>query len=104
MKDLQTVTATSKGKRYSKKTIKLSNAFSAILNEWIPEKLAEVNRLNKEHAGDNCCATHDFCDPNQAMIDAFKSLFGKEPTGRNREQNYLIDNAWELSKTNGFKI
>lgn len=88
-----------------KKHILLANEFSKILNEWIPEKLFEVNQRNKEprYIASGCCATHDFCDPNQAMIDAFTNLFGKEPSARNQKQNTLINNAWAAAKQAQFK-
>lgn len=88
---------------YSKKVIELANAFSGVLNQWIPEKLFEVNLRNKEASYVGCCATHDFCDPNQAMIDAFTSVFGREPSAKNQKDNLLINNAWNIAKDSQFK-
>lgn len=86
-----------------KKSIILANAFSAVLNEWIPEKLFEVNLRNKEPRYAGCCATHDFCDSNQAMIAAFVKIFGKEPSVRNQKHNDITNNAWALAKEAQFK-
>jgi len=90
---------------HSNNIIKLADTFSEILNEWIPEKLYEVNLRNKEvsYTEHGCCATHDFCDPNQAMVDAFVKVFGKEPSTKNQKHNMLIDNAWTVAKTAQFK-
>lgn len=89
----------------SKKAILLANAFSEILNDWIPDKLFEVNLRNKEksYIDGGFCATHDFCDPSQAMIDAFKKLYGYEPSTQNQQHLNLIGKAWILAKDNEFK-
>lgn len=89
----------------NKNTIDLANNFSRVLNEWIPEFLFEVNLRNKEQSyiDGGFCATHDFCDPNRAMIDAFVSVFGREPNSLCQKDNLLINNAWNLAKTAGFK-
>lgn len=88
---------------YTRPSAKLANAFSTILNEWIPEKIFEVNLRNMEPSYNGCCATHDFCDPNQAMIDAFKKLYGKEPSIHNKMHNSVINESWNLAKANKFK-
>lgn len=91
--------------KVEKQRIELANTFSAVLNEWIHEKLYEVNLRNKEknYIEGSWCATHDFCDANQAMIDAFKKVFGYEPTGRDQKDNSLIDHAWNIAKHAEFK-
>ena len=90
---------------HNKKAIELANNFSRVLNEWIPEKLFEVNLRNKEksYSEGGFCATHDFCDPNQAMINAFVSVFGREPAALNKKDNALINKAWNMAKAAGFK-
>lgn len=79
----------------------LADAFCSIITSWLPvETVAEINRRNAlpEYAG--CCASHDFCDPNQAMIDAMWT-FGVafEPANDGMK---LIDDAWEIAKQRGF--
>jgi hypothetical protein len=83
----------------------LANGFSEIINDWIPDKMYEINLRNKEpqYKTRNWCATHDFCDPNQAMIDAFKKLYNKELSTTNKKHLELINHAWNLAKTNDFK-
>lgn len=84
----------------------LAKEFSRILREWLtPEEMAEVNRLNaSEPSGEQVCHTHDFCDPNQAMIDAWESLTGFEPqiAGMNSAFTDPVDEAWSLARKNGF--
>lgn len=76
--------------------------FSAILREWLtPADLLEIDRRNKTEEYGGLCATHDFCDPNQAMIDALES-FGLEYEGHDEVQGKLIDLAWSIAKANQF--
>jgi hypothetical protein len=79
--------------------------FSRILNEWLsPEIIAEINRRNAspEYKGRGCCATHDFCDPNQAMLDAFE-FFGIEFDPRLPEDHEFCSTTWEIAQRAGFK-
>lgn len=87
-----------------KKAILLAKEFSKILNSWIPDKLFEVNLRNKEayYIEHNLCATHDFCDSNQAIINAYKNLYGSDPSLRNKKQTALINKAWNIAKENKF--
>ena len=98
----------------------LSLEFSKIIREWLtPEELVKVNKLNRtnpEALSGSICHTHDFCDANQAMIDAME-LCGIEwifaPETRDPDydnvsqskdrQGQMIDRAWNLAKANGFK-
>lgn len=54
----------------------LAKEFQAILEGWLsPEERSEVARRNREAlAGSDCCATHDYCDANEAMMLAFQNL------------------------------
>ncbi len=84
----------------------LSKEFSGILREWLTaEALAEIVELNKTYAieGHGACATHEYCDPNQAMIDAFTLLFHREPEAQGENDNDLMNKAWNLSKSQEFK-
>lgn len=52
----------------------LGDRFAAILRAWFsPAELAEVRKRNR-HYGANVCASHDFCDANEAMLQAFTEL------------------------------
>jgi len=80
----------------------LADKFSAILNGWLnPETLAEVRRRNRNEHNLSICHSHDFCDPNQAMIDALEA-FGIEFDVQSDEQTDLIDSAWNIAKAKGF--
>lgn len=81
----------------------LSIVFVRILNEWLtPEQIAEVNKFNAVPENSRFCGTHNFCDPNQAMIDAFTEIYKRECEALNDADNELINAAWDLSKMHKF--
>jgi len=82
--------------------IDLACEFSRILCEWCtPDELTEIRRRNltPEYSG-GCCASHDFYDANQAMIDAIESLGGEYDV----DSNLPIDAAWRIAKQAGFDV
>ncbi len=93
---------------------KLATEFCRTLRHWLtPEELAEAVRLNAAETDPGICHTHDFCDANQAMLDAFASVVGRswrdaEPIGDNTEpaewglDDALIDAAWDIAKAARF--
>ena len=101
-------------------TEQLANEFSRLLAEEIgPEDLnfgvRVLNRLDPRYANTNACASHDFCDANEVMSEAFKNLTGVEPDrtnpaldgkympGMSDEVGKLWTEAWALAKKNEFK-
>lgn len=79
----------------------LSEKFCLILNEWLSEEeITEINRRNESPPFENCCATHDFCDPNQAMADALESVGFRYET----EYNDLINAAWKIASNRKFQV
>ena len=80
----------------------LAKAFSAVLAEWLtPEQRLEVVSLNKGASNPHICYSHDYCDANQAMIDALERS-GAEFDCENDAQGKLIDEAWDIAKANQF--
>lgn len=78
----------------------LAKEFAFLIRKWLTdEELEMVNALNTDVS--NICATHDFCDPNQAMIDAL-TILGITADVQNEEQVVLMNKAWEIAKTNNF--
>lgn len=77
----------------------LSMEFCRILSKWLePSEIREINRRNAQPEYAGCCASHDFCDPNQAMIDALEA-FGLE---FHPELFDLVDTAWDLANERQF--
>lgn len=82
----------------------LSREFTKKIQDWLDnESLEEIDRRNEsaEYKSHNLCATHDFCDPNQAMIDVIESL-GYEFDVRDERQGAAINKAWTIAKKRGF--
>lgn len=82
----------------------LAEAFrEAILAEAGPIKAAEIDRRNKEPQYANCCASHDFCDANMPMAEAFEATIGRAPNPSNEDDAAIWNAAWDKAKTAGFE-
>lgn len=88
------------------KAQQIADQFILIINEWLTKgELAKVNRRNKIN-DPHVCATHDFCDANMAMHEAFMS-FGIDPLSSEHgpmsdEMVYLWNTAWGIAKNQKF--
>ncbi len=84
----------------------ISKAFSRLVRKELRADLKEIRRLNKEEYEEGVCATHDFCDANELMHDAFVSVMGEfhwEPEAALQADSQLWSEAWNLSKANEFR-
>lgn len=80
----------------------LSAEFSRILNEWLgPKRIREINRRNALPEYANCCASHDFCDSNQAMIEALETFGIEFHPDRCID---LVDAAWDHAQKRQFAL
>lgn len=83
----------------------LAKAFSAILKTWLTaEQMQQVVGKNWRYQEESLsfCASHEFCDANQAMLDAMEDLgYGDWPLSL-MVTGDLIDRAWDLAKANDF--
>lgn len=78
---------------------KLSDSFRKVIQEHLlPDEIAKVNEENM-FARDGICATHDYCDANIKMHEAFVQAFGREPGDADMK---LWGDAWSLAKDRGF--
>lgn len=104
--------------------LQLAEAFSKFIRSWLtPSQLAEVNANNEadaEHYGlgrkeYGSCATHDYCDSNEAMLLAFNCTFKRDPwtvldrktkaDDKNREKDTaLMNEAWTIAKAHKFEM
>lgn len=62
-------------------------------NEW-----AEMRRVNVDHESDGVCASHDYCDANMPMADAFEEVIGREPEPADEADAALWSRAWDIAK------
>ena len=82
----------------------LANRFSLGLLQALGDSvIAEVIAKNAlpEYAG--CCASHDYCDANEIMLQAMDAE-GIEFDAENDEQAAGCNAAWALAKQRGFKM
>lgn len=74
-----------------------------LLTEIGDVKLREVARINAK-TNDGTCASHNFCDANVVMGQAFEFVFGRETQADSDEDMAFFNDAWDLAKARGFKI
>jgi aminoglycoside phosphotransferase len=84
----------------------LAKAFAEELNKTLTaEQMEEVNRLNAAEENDGICHSHDFCDANVIMLNAWQLI---DPTAdctqiiRSPKLAAKWNIAWDMAKTNGF--
>jgi hypothetical protein len=60
--------------------LRLAHEFAAELKKSIDEKkMAALKAANPKLKNPEMCCSHDYCDANMVMADAFKGVFGREP-------------------------
>lgn len=78
--------------------LKLAKDFATLLNDELSsENLAKVIALNAAETNTEICHSHDFCDPNQVMIDAM-ALQNVELDTQSEEQRVQMNLAWDIAK------
>jgi hypothetical protein len=82
----------------------LSETFVAIVNRDLSEHLVEINRRNTTQDGTGACATHDFCDANLLMHEAFVATMGREPDSASDADAELWGAAWYAAKASRFVL
>ena len=83
----------------------LAGAFTDVLQDWLtPAQFEAMRARNRRHRGTTTCASHDDCDANMAMIEAFQTTFGAEPRLADQDDGAegpdiaLWNAAWSLAK------
>ncbi len=78
----------------------LAEEFSHILETWVGTiNLAKIVEVNKGYTDSKICASHDFCDSNMAMNEAFEETYGREFEDGDEG---IWNEAWDLAKLNNF--
>lgn len=77
----------------------LAAAFRGIIGQWLTaEQLVEIdvrNQSEPDWPNTRICHSHDFCDANQAMLNALTD------TGLSYDEA-LVNEAWSIAKRQGF--
>lgn len=90
---------------------RLAVDFTRTLKRWLPLRdLREVRRRNKAETEANICHSHDFCDANMAMHEAFIRVFKRNPLddrgdegGMSEADTAIWNAAWDLAKRREFR-
>jgi hypothetical protein len=69
----------------------------------VTELLADIDATNRER-DDTTCASHDYCDANVAMDQAFRILHGRPPYTNSNEDTEAMNAAWTWVKSIGFYL
>ena len=87
------------------RTFDLAARFALELSHCMtPEQLEEAARRNAENPNAGECATHDFCDAGQAMLDAFTAWARRVPDLSDDADIAQWDEAWGLAAECGFSL
>lgn len=83
-------------------SLKLAKAFTELLRaELTAEQFADVKRRNSESTNPYACASHDVCDPNVTMEQAFIQVVGREPDSGADADLHRMNDAWDLARCLG---
>lgn len=92
-------------------TIRLARAFGEQVQETLSrDEFRQVIDRNKgEPERSPICHSHDFCDANMSMHDAFVATFGRNPLDTPSADNIMSDadeqlwnDAWAIAKAADF--
>jgi len=88
----------------NKVSIKMGKEFSALLVKYLGiEIVREIVEKNKEDVGD-WCSSHEYCDANMVMAEAFNKACGRELEMNSEEDCLKWNEAWDYAKANSFFI
>jgi len=83
----------------------LAHEFSRILRDWLTEdEIKQVIERNAEFDDPAVCASHDFCDANMAMYEAFENIMGHPIDTRKKADVAMWDKAWNMAKASDFAV
>jgi hypothetical protein len=72
------------------------------------EAIEQINRENEKYRAQgihDACASHDFVDANDYMVEAYKYFYGEASLDAYNEDVFsFLNDAWKISKENNFFI
>ena len=84
-------------------TERMAERFADLLAEEIgPDKFERIKALNRtpEYASP-ICASHDFCDANMVMAQAFEEVAGHAPEANSESDADIWNAAWDHARQKG---
>lgn len=93
----------------------VANRFIEILSKDLGEDvMAEIRSKAKSPTYAMCCGSHDYCDANMVMLEAFKDCVGREaaifsedaekPDSTHEQDTGLINQSWALAIENNYRV
>ena len=81
----------------------IARKFSELLRLYISESgIRAIIERNKTPEYKDCCASHDFCDSNVFMTEAFEEVTKEEFEPQDTDQADLWNEAWRIAKEKEF--
>lgn len=76
----------------------LADRFAQVLRRWLTDEQWATMRRRNATIGNGLCASHDFCDANMAMDEAFTVIMGREINLEDEHgDNALWNSAWDIA-------
>lgn len=92
----------------------MGEEFSKVLKKWLGKDTLLAVAAENVKRGDDTCASHDHCDANMAMDEAFTTVMGrsfefnfeesKDKEQDNSDDTELMNMAWDYAKAMKFFI
>jgi hypothetical protein len=84
--------------------IRLAREFGTMIQEAFTRQQFNImlDRNKAEPAESGVCHTHDFCDANMYMHEAFEKTFGREPDTNDDSDLESWNDAWAIAKAADF--
>jgi len=81
----------------------VAKKFCDVLRGRLGDDVDEVVRRNATEEYRGCCASHDFCDANMAMAEAYEAATGRAWDLDNEDEaDDVWDASWGIAKAAGF--
>lgn len=81
----------------------IADAFATAIEQDCADDLETIRARNASPAYAGCCASHDFCDANMPMADAFEAVMGRPfvpADGPVADADLtLVNEAWNIART-----
>lgn len=86
-------------KRRSMIVDRIARDFVKLLRDGTPDDVwAKMRADNVANIGTGCCASHDFCDANMPMADAFERHMGHTPEADSERDASIWNDAWQIAQ------
>ncbi len=80
--------------------VTIAQKFHGIVRRELTDHLEAIDEENR--TTEHTCATHDFCDANMLMSEAFTAVLGRDMDAGSEDDAALWNEAWDLAVEHGF--